>query len=485
MKKEMGGFDMFGITSFGAYIPAYRLGRDLIARAWGRGSLKGERSVANNDEDSLTMAVEAARDCLRGLDRDGIGCLYLATTTAPYREKMSAAVAATALDLGRAVFATDFANSLRSGTGAFRAAIDAVQAGSVNHVLVAASDCRLAPPRSDQEQWFGDGAAALTLGREKVVATVEASLSINNEITDVWRNDDDRFVRMGESRFVLSHGFTAVMEEVIGGILKRSGRKPSQISKLLISSPDERSHLQVAKKLGFNPETQIPDTLLSSVGHCGAAHPLMLLVSALETAKPGEVLLLTSYGDGADAFLLEVRDEVGGLPARRGIRNHLANRMTLSSYEKFLSFKGILETAPGEPFRLFPSGSAYWRDQRSILRCHGSRCRQCGKAIFPVQRVCFHCRAKDDFEEIRYSDEVGKVFSFTRDQLAGRSDDPVVVQTIFDMTDGARFYLMMTDCDAAEARVGLPVELTFRRIHEGADFHNYFWKCRPLRNGGS
>jgi len=476
---------MFGITSFGAYIPLYRLSRDLMARAWGRGSLKGERSVANSDEDSLTMAVEAATDCIRELDRDGIDGLYLATTTAPYREKMSAGLAATALDLRRDILTADFTNSLRAGTGALRAAMDAVQAGSASHVLVAASDCRLAHPRSDQEQWFGDGAAALTLGREKVVASVEATLSINNEITDVWRNDGDRFVRMGEGRFILTHGFTAVMEEIIAGILKRSGRKPSQITKLLVSPPDERSHLQVVKKLGFNPETQIQDTLLSSVGHCGAAHPLMLLVSALEGARPGDILLLTSYGDGADAFLLEVQEEVGSLPTGRGIRKHLANRMALSSYEKFLSFKGVLETAPGEPFRLFPSASAYWRDQRSILRCHGSRCRQCGKAIFPVQRICFHCRSKDDYDEVRYSDQVGRVFSFTRDQLAGRSDDPVVVQTVFDMNDGARFYLMMTDCDPAEARVGLPVELTFRRIHEGADFHNYFWKCRPLRDGGS
>jgi 3-hydroxy-3-methylglutaryl CoA synthase len=475
---------MLGITSFGAYIPVYRLSRDLMARAWGRGSLKGERSVANHDEDSLTMAVEAAADCLSGLDRDGVDGLYLATTTAPYREKMSAGLAATALDLPRTIATTDFSNSLRAGTGAFRAAMDAVQAGSADRVLVAASDCRLAHPRSDQEQWLGDGAAALTLGREKVIAGVEASLSINNEITDVWRNEEDRFVRMGEGRFILSHGFTAVMEEIIAAILKRSGRTPSQITKLLISPPDERSHLQVARKLGFNPESQIQDPLLSSVGHCGAAHPLMLLVSALEGAKPGDILLLTSYGDGADAFLLQVQEEVKKLPPRRGIRHHAAKKMPLFSYEKFLSFKGILETAPGEPFRLFPSASAYWRDQRSILRCHGSRCRQCGKAIFPVQRICFHCRSKDVYDEIRYSEKVGKVFSFTRDQLAGRSDDPVVVQTVFDMDDGARFYLMMTDCDAAEARVGLPVELTLRRIHEGADFHNYFWKCRPVRDGG-
>jgi 3-hydroxy-3-methylglutaryl CoA synthase len=57
---------MIGISSYGAYIPAFRLSRDLMAKAWGRGSIGGERSVANNDEDSATMAVEAAFDCLQG-----------------------------------------------------------------------------------------------------------------------------------------------------------------------------------------------------------------------------------------------------------------------------------------------------------------------------------------------------------------------------------------------------------------------------------
>jgi len=475
---------MAGITSFGAYIPIYRLSRDAMANAWGRRSLKGERSVANNDEDALTMAVEAGSDCLKGFDRSDIHALFLATTTAPYKEKLSAGLAATVLDLQRHVITADYANSLRSGSAALRAALDTVNAGSAEKVLVAASDCRSAYPCSDQEQWFGDGAAAFVIGNEKVIVEVDGAISINNEIMDVWRNDDDRYVRIGEARFTLTEGYTAYMEEVIKGILEHAGKQPSDISKLVIPSPDNRSHSVLAKKLGFDLGAQLQDSLLGFVGHCGAAHPLMLLVSALEDAKPGDIILMAGYGDGADAFLLRVTEEITRFSSRRGVRKHLESKMPLPSYQKFLSFKGILEAVPGEPFRLFPSASAYWREQKSILRCHGSRCRNCGQSIFPVQRICLNCHSIDDYEEIRYSDQVGKVFSFTRDQLAGRSDDPVVVQTVLDMEDGARFYLMMTDCDPSEVKVGLPVELTFRRIYEGANFHNYFWKCRPLRNGG-
>jgi len=475
---------MVGITSFGAYIPIYRLSRDMIANSWGRGSLKGERSVANNDEDSVTMAVEAGSDCLKGLDRNKVDGLFFATSNAPYKEKLSAGLIATVLDLPKEVITADYANSLRAGTAALRGAVDTVKAGSAKNVLVTAADCRLAYPRSDQEQWFGDGAAALTIGRDNVIATLEGSFSINSEIVDVWRNDDDRYVHVGESRFILNEGYMASMKDAISGILKQSSKKPSDITKLVIPSPDYRTHIRLAKMLGFDPDAQLEDTLLGSIGHCGVAHPLMLLVATLEKSNPGDTILMASYGDGAEALIFNVTEEITKIKPRRGIKNCLQSKIMLTSYEKFLSFRGILEPVPAEPFRLFPSVSAYWREQNSILRCHGSRCKQCGRSIFPIQRICFNCRSKDDYEEIRYAEQTGEVFTFSRDQLAGRSDDPVVVQTIFEMDDGARFYLIMTDCDPENVKVGQLVEFTFRRIYEGAGFHNYFWKCRPLRYGG-
>ncbi len=476
---------MVGITSFGAYIPIYRLSRDLVAKAWGRGSLKGERSVANNDEDTLTMAVAAATDCLGDMERDRVDGLFLATTNAPYREKLSAGLAATVLDLNETVITADFANSLRAGTSALRAAVDGVKAGSGTQYLVAASDCRLASPRSDQEQLFGDAGAALMIGKEEVVASIEASVTINKEIVDVWRNEEDRFIRMGEGRFVVTEGYMAAMKEVISNILAKSSMKPADCTKLVIPSPDLRSAAALAGKLGFDPDRQLQGNLLDAVGHTGVAHPILLLVSALETAEPGDTILMAAYGDGGDAFLLRVTEAIKALKPRRGVKGHLESKMALPSYEKMLSFRGILEPAAGEPFRLFPSNSAYWRDQKSILRCYGSKCNECGRTEFPIQRICSQCRAKDDYQVVRYSNKEGKVFSFTRDQLAGRSDDPVVVQTVFETEDGTRFYLMMTDCNPKKVAVGLPVEFTFRRIYEGANFHNYFWKCRPLRNGGA
>jgi uncharacterized OB-fold protein len=113
---------------------------------------------------------------------------------------------------------------------------------------------------------------------------------------------------------------------------------------------------------------------------------------------------------------------------------------------------------------------------------HASKCRKCGTITFPIERVCYSCRIKDDFEQVRLSDKRGRVFTFTLDNLAGRSDDPTIPQigVEFD-NEKARTYLPMTDCDPSEVQVDMPVEMTFRRLYEGAGMYNYFWKCRPIR----
>jgi 3-hydroxy-3-methylglutaryl CoA synthase len=475
---------MWGIRSFGAYIPAFRLSRDAMAKAWARGSLKGERSVANNDEDTATMAVEAALDCLQGMERREVDGLFFASTTAPYREKQTACLVSTVADLGGQVHTADLGNSLRAGTSALRMACHAVQAGTHQGVLVTAADSRLGYPRSDMEQAFGDGAAAILVGSQGAVAELEAMHSLCNEMMDVWRNPEDTFVRSWENRWVLAEGYGVLVRAAVEGLLGKTGLKPADVQRAVIAAPDARAHRDAAKGLGFAPD-QMQDPLLAQVGDCGCAHPLLMLVGALEEARPGDRILLCAYGDGADAFLFRVTGAMEKLPRRRGVKGHVASRLPLPSYEKYLSYRGVLETVPGEPFRLLPSATAYWRDRDAVLRCLGSRCRHCGTLAYPMQRICYACRAKDDFDRVRLSGDRGRVFSFSLDNLAGRSDDPVVVQTVVELDrEGARFYCMMTDCTPSQVRVGMPVELTFRRLYEGAGFHNYFWKCRPPRDGG-
>jgi 3-hydroxy-3-methylglutaryl CoA synthase len=458
--------------------------RGVIAAAWERHSLGGERSVANNDEDSVTMAVEACVNCLGARTRGDIDGLFFATTTAPFREKMSAVMIATAVDLGREIRTADFAHSLRAGTGALRAALDAVAGGSMKKVLVAAADARLGYPRSDQEQTFGDAAAAFLVTDDDPAAVFEGGYSLGNEMYDVWRNPEDAFVQTWEGRFILGEGFTRLTVQAVNGVLKKLGLQMKDIARAVLPAPDARTHKALCKKLGLDPESQVTDPMLANVGLCGAAHPLLMLARALEEAQPGDRLLLSAYGDGADAMVFRVTDRIERSKPQRTVAEYLERKLMLTSYAKFLSYKGIVQPVPGEPFRLFPSASVTWRDRDSIIRCYASKCRKCGTVTFPVQRICHQCHAKDEAEEICISGLTGPVFTFSRDSLAGRSDDPLVVHTVAELGDDkVRFYGMMTDCIPSKVEVGVPVGLTFRRIYDGAGMHNYFWKCRPLTMG--
>ncbi len=120
---------MAGITSYGAYIPYYRLPQAVLGKAWGRRGGAGEKALANYDEDPISMAVAAGMDCLKGIDPKTINGLFMATTSAPYKERLNATIAATALDLRDNTRSADFSNCLRAGTTALLSALDAVNAG--------------------------------------------------------------------------------------------------------------------------------------------------------------------------------------------------------------------------------------------------------------------------------------------------------------------------------------------------------------------
>lgn len=472
-----------GITAIGVYVPYYRMERKTIGRAWERGGIKGERSVANTDEDSLTMAVEAAIGCLRGIDRSTVDALYFASTTAPYAEKSTASMIAAVCDLRNDVATVDFSNTPKSGSNALRAAIDAVKAKSAKQVIVTAADCRNGYPKSDQEQLFGDAAAAVRIGETDVIAEIVATYSVNTEIIDVWRNVGERYVNTGEGRFIMDKGYMTAMTQAVKGVMKKAGKKPEEIQKIVLSTPGLKDDATVARKNGFTPE-QIQDSFMMQVGECGAAQALFSLAGALETANPGDYILMAAYGNGADAYIFRVTADVEKIQKKSVVQNILNQKRMLESYTRYLSFRGLVDTLPGEPFRTFPSNAATWREQKGILRLYGSRCRKCGQGIFPINRICISCGSKDEYEEVRLSDRKAKVFTYSIDNLAGRADDPVVVQTVADDIEGIRYYLLMTDFSKEEVNIGMEVEFTFRRIYEGANFINYYWKCRPVRKGG-
>ena len=469
---------MAGIVSFGAYIPIYRLSRELVWLTWGGMPVGGERAVANFDEDSITMAVEAGANCLQGIDRDSVDALFLASTSTPYREKQCANIVAEALDLKRSTRTADFTNSLRSATIAMRAALDAIAAGSAQRVLVVAADCRMGHPSTEYEQAFGDGAAAVLLGDTDVVATIDGSHTHYDDIMDIWRLDSDQFVRSWEDRFIITHGYLDNMQEAVDGLLGQHGLAPSDFSKAVLYAHDGRRHQQLARRLNLDAKTQIQDNMFTSVGNTGSAYTLMMLVGALEEAEPGQKMLVANYADGADAFILTTTDAIKNARDRRGIKYHLPSKMMLANYDKYLRYRGIIQG--WTRFENESSATISWRDRKWNVSCRGGKCRACGNINFPPQRICMYCQTRDQFDEVRLAEKSAKLFTYSKDFLGPSLESPIVL-CILDFDDGGRFYAQMTDRDPDCIEHGMPVELTFRWMHSERGIRNYYWKCRPLR----
>jgi len=476
---------MVGITSYGAYVPLYRLNRVEIGRAWDIPAAPGERAVANYDEDSLTMAVEAARDCVRGIDTESIDGLFLASTTSPYKDKQAAATIAMVLGMNRESLTMDFSGSLRCGTNALRAAVDAVRSGSASSILVIASEMRLGHPAGANEISFGDGAAAVLIGSKAVIAEVEGSHSIYEELQDFWRSDRDLFVRSAEDRFIVDVGYNKVVPAAVTGALKKFNLTPKDFSTCVLYVPSQRQVGALVKRLGFDPKTQSKDTLFSSVGDAGSAMPMMSLVQALEEAAAGNRIMLVAYGNGCDVFSLKITNDIEEVKVKdkMGISRCLESKKMLSNYNRYLRWRELVTVQPpARPpieYRL-PGPQALWKENEKELRLRGTKCKKCGTPQYPPQRVCVNCRAKDNFEYCSFLDKKAKVFSFCHDHLMATIDPPVTV-AVLDFEGGGRMLTDMTDRDPAECKVGMSVEPTFRKLYYVGGIYNYWWKCRPAR----
>ncbi|HXQ24540.1 MAG TPA: OB-fold domain-containing protein [Candidatus Acidoferrales bacterium] len=467
---------MVGITAYSAYVPRFRLERALISRAWGTAQSAGEIAVANYDEDALTMATEAALACITDGEVPALDGLYFASTSAPYREKQVASVVATACDLSRRTHSADFTGSVRAGVSALIAAVNAVRAGARTDVLVSAAETRLAAPESELEGLLGDAGAALRVGTDNVVAEVVDAAFVSEEFTHLWRTDSQRFLQAFPGKFSNTYGYANDLGEAIRSLLDARRLQPQAIAKLAVYAPDARAAADLAKELGFDPRKQLVSPAVGTIGSAGAADAFLALAAALDDAAPGDFIVVGAYGEGADALLLRVTDELPRRRARRPWKQWLDNKLLLSSYEKYLKFRRVIDLEePGEAI----NNVLEFKELKQDIRLYGSGCEACGTVQFPIARVCIQCKARERLTDRKLRKQ-GTVFTFTIDHLIANVEHPLPMAVI-DLEDGGRLYLQVTDFTESEVSIGAPVTLTFRRLHEGGGNHNYFWKARPLR----
>jgi len=470
---------MAQIQAINVYIPYYRLKYENVGKAWHQGAGPGERSVANLDEDSLTMGVAAAHGLLDQTQAGSLDALYFATTTPPYTIKQSAAQIACVLGLPESAVTMDFGGSFRAGTGALMAAADAVNSGRAHKVLVVVSDSRIAMPASPDEIVYGDAACAILIGPGDGGLFVKAMESRNSALLDRWQRAEDKYAVSWEDRFVNLEGYQRDVVRTVSALMAHAEIKTRDVTKFIFSAHDFRNPVAAAKTLGADPKQQLADTLLTRIGYAGAAGVLIALYGAVTSASPGDRFIMASHGDGCDALLLEIGDKIGSVCQGLSLAEQLAAKSEIS-YVDYLRFRNVLANQVTDQPEGTSSAPLIWREKKAVWRLVAHRCRKCNTVHYPMERICYKCRSKDDFDEVPLSHESGALFTYTKDFLF-QGGDPPQVMAVVESKDGCRLYLQMTDRDPEAVYLGMPLVFTFRKIHEGAGFHNYFWKCRPAR----
>lgn len=461
---------MAGILRYGSYVPYFRLTRAAI------GAGKGERAVASFDEDSVSMAVEAARDAVRGGVK--LDALLFATLSPPYAEKLNAATIQAALDLPEQIASVELGGSSRMGLGALLLGLDLAAAG--RRALVCASDVVVGAPGGGRESQGGDGAAAFVTGPDsEAIARLVGRASSTMEILDVWRLPEERFGRQWEERFI-ADTMAPSITDTAKRALESAGVAPASLATVILDGTNARSMAGLPKALGLKPE-QLADPLAAAVGRAGTAHAGLLLARALDTASPGDRILMVCAADGADALVFEVTPAIKDMPPVRKVDRWISSKGNALPYNTYLKWRGILPfEPPRRPDPERPAAPPMRRHERWKLAFVGSRCRKCQAGHLPPQRVCVKCGAVDQMRDERFADTSCRVATYTLDHLA-YSLQPPVVAAFVDYEGGGRFSCELTDVDPKTVAIGNHLEMTFRRLFTAQGVHNYFWKARPGR----
>ena len=322
-------------------------------------------------------------------------------------------------------------------------ALDAVKAGS-RQARAGASPATAAHGARRARRSSATSATAprrFLVGSDDVIAELASAHAVADEIIDVWRTDGDPFVQhVGGSlrrraRLPRQHGRGGE-----GPARRRPASRPRTSPRRSLYGPDARSHASVAKQLGFDAKTQVQDPLFGQLGNTGAAFAPMLLVAALESAKPGDTLLVASYGDGAEALAArDHRRRSSGSTRRRGVRWHLERRGELGDYDKYLRFRqprarpsSIAAPAPASRRPM------HFRDRDEDISFHGQRCRKCGQEQFPLPARLLHLlRARTSSTRCASRTASARCCRFTFDFFAGSPDPPLIVASI-EVEGGAR-----------------------------------------------
>lgn len=480
---------MIGITAYGAYLPRLRLQKQVIAEAnaWFDSSLKGlakgEKTMCNWDEDAITLAVEACTDCLGKAPGQAPAALIMASTSMPFLDRQNSVVVAEALNLRTADLRTmDVASSQRAATSGLLAALDIAAASKKEAVLVA-SEHRRTRCASREEMLYGDGAAAVAVGTEKVLAELVASHSQAVDFVDHYRSDGNDFDYGWEERWVRDEGLMKIIPATVSALLKKAGVSAGEIAHFVMPTDQASVPAAVAKKLGIDGKA-VADNLLQSVGIAGAAHPILLLAHRLEQASPGDLILVASFGQGCDALLFRATDAIRGKRPALGVSGNLSRGRPEKNYNKFQSFNDLLEKDLGKRSEVDKQAylSALYRNRGLVNSFLGGKCTACGTVQMPKHKYCVNpdCGAYNTQVDHPMAGAKGSVATWTADRLTFDFNPPAYFGMVV-FEGGGRLMMDFTEVNPETFDTGAEVSVHFRikQIDSQRGFRKYFWKAVP------
>jgi hydroxymethylglutaryl-CoA synthase len=340
-----------GIVGYGAYVPRYRLPAVEIERIWQGGEGEPpvrEKSVPGLDEDSVTMAIEAARNALARADIDptGIRAVWVGSESHPYAVKPTSTIVAEALGVGPETLGADWEFACKAGTEALQAAIALVGAGMGRYALAAGVDTAQGRPGDALEYTAAAGGAAFVVGPGvESVAVLEGSYSFVSETPDFWRRPGQRYPQHG-GRFTGEPAYFRHTLAAARGLMEGLGYHASDFDWAIFHQPNTRFPARAAAELGFTREQAALGTLANDIGNAYAGSSLLGLSAVLDAAQPGQRVLHVSFGSGAgsDAFCWRVTERIAARREAAPRTQDYITRRYAVDYGTYLRYAGNIQT---------------------------------------------------------------------------------------------------------------------------------------------
>jgi len=340
-----------GIVGYGSYVPRHRIKVEEIAKVWGadapaykKGLMLREKSVPTPDQDTITMSVEAARRAVTraGIDPGAIGAIYVGSESHPYAVKPSGTVVAEALGATPEIHCADLEFACKAGSEGMFVALSLVQAGQMPYALAIGADTSQGAPGDALEYSASAGAAAFIFGRENILAVCETTYAYMTDTPDFWRREYQFYPRHA-GRFT---GEPAYFRHVLScgrALMKKAGMTPADFQWAVFHQPNGKFPMVAAKELGFPKEKVEQGWLSPTLGNTYSGSSPMGLTAILDVAKPGDRILMVSYGSGAgsDGFVWRVTDRITSVQgAAPQTRPQLEDHPIYIDYGTYAKFRG-------------------------------------------------------------------------------------------------------------------------------------------------